>query len=67
MSKNLSVEEVPCPECGSENTYTYDTDECEFSYDNTGHVNMDHCCKSCEHRFRSYTDFIYQVISQSTR
>lgn len=65
-TNDLTVEEVPCPKCGSENTYTYNTDECEFRYDTTGHVNLDHACNNCSHRFRSYTNFTYQVTSQST-
>lgn len=53
--------DVPCKHCGSTNTYQYDTDEKEFSYDGTGHYYVDYACESCKERFRVYFDFKYKI------
>jgi len=66
-SKDFTMgEEVVCPQCKDKNTYQYDTDEKEFSYDGTGHINTDHACRDCGKRFRTYTNFTYIITAQST-
>lgn len=57
---------IKCPQCSGYNTYQYDIDEEEFSYDGTCHVHTDHCCKDCDKRFRLYTKFNYQITEQYT-
>lgn len=54
-----------CPKCDSDDTYEYDTDEIEFSYDGTGHYFVDCTCNNCKHTFRRYIHFKYQIISYS--
>lgn len=56
-----SILDIPCKYCGSENTYQYDTDECDFSYDGTGHYYVDCKCKDCGKRFRVYFEFEYKI------
>lgn len=56
-----------CPKCGSDNCYLYNEDEVEFSYDGTGHYNIDCRCEECNNYFRLYTKFKYEVIDSYTR
>lgn len=56
-----AILDVPCKKCGSENTYQFDTDETEFSYDGTGHYYVDYKCKDCGESFRVYFDFKYEI------
>lgn len=70
MSKELKsdatiLDALDCPECGSDNTYEYNTDEIEFSYDGTGHYYVDCQCKDCKNSFRRYIHFKYQITSYS--
>lgn len=61
---NKTVDDIMvCPACGSDNCYSYDTDEVEFSGDGTGHYFADCCCKDCDKHFRAYMYFKYQVTS----
>jgi len=53
--------DIPCKFCKSDDTYTYDTDETEFSYDGTGHYYADYHCKSCSKDFRVLFDFKYEI------
>ena len=59
-------EGVKCPNCGSYNTYQWDTDECDFSFDGTGHYYTKHNCKDCDKRFGLNTKFKYQITEQYT-
>lgn len=56
-----------CPKCGSYNTYLYDEDETEFSYDGTGHYYVDYMCKDCGESFRIYVNFKYEITKAYTR
>lgn len=62
-----SVDDVMiCPKCGSNNCYSYNTDEIELDYDNTGHYFVDCCCKDCKNNFRLYTRFKYELTDVHT-
>ncbi len=56
-----------CPECKSDNTYEYDTDEIEFNWDGTGHYCVYCQCKECGKRFKLCMNFNYLVTESYTR
>lgn len=76
MSKNIKITNdnknsvdiiAICPKCDSNNTYLYDTDETDFSYDGTGNYIVDYACKNCDERFRIYIDFKYEITGAHIR
>lgn len=56
-----------CPDCKSDNCYSYDTDEVEFSYDGTGHYYVNCQCRECKNTFRLYAKFKYEITDSYTR
>ena len=57
-----------CPNCKSENTYQYDTDEHELEEcSNKGHFFIDCHCKDCNKKFRAYVHFEYKITKAYTR
>lgn len=66
LGPDTTIDEVmDCPNCGSDNTYSYSTDEIEFCNDGTGHYYIDCECKDCNQGFRRYIHFKYQITSYS--
>jgi hypothetical protein len=56
-----------CPNCESDDCYTYSTDEIEFSANCTGHYYVDCHCKNCGRNFRLYAEFNYSVTKSDAR
>lgn len=65
---NKTIDDVMiCPNCNSDDTYSYSTDEIEFSYDGTGHYFVDCKCNKCNNNFRLYMRFNYNITQAYTR
>lgn len=62
MSK--TIYDSTCPKCGSNNWYSYNTDEIEFSFDGTGHYYIDCECKDCYNDWRQYYKFKYVITKE---
>lgn len=65
--KKTIVDVMICPECGSEDTYEYDTDEIEFLADGTGHYYCYCSCRDCMKKFKMCMEFEYSVTKSSIR
>lgn len=66
MEKSI-IDVMICPDCNSDNCYSFDVDEIDFDTDNTGHYNIDCRCKDCGKIFRIYTKFKYTITDARTR
>ena len=68
MKRNdLTIADIVCPKCKSENWYQYDTDEQEFCADGTGHYRFDIHCNDCGKNSRVSFEFEYHITnSQDT-
>lgn len=66
MDKTTLDDVMICPNCNSDDTYSYSTDEIEFDSDGTGHYYVDCTCRACKHNFRLYTTFKYEIIRAHT-
>lgn len=68
MRNNTDIYDVMrCPDCDSEDCYSYDTDEIEFDVGGTGHYYVDCHCRNCGNTFRLYTEFEYSITKAYTR
>lgn len=65
LDKHISNGDIKCEKCGAEACYIYNTDEIEFSYDGTGHYYADCHCRRCDHDFRKYYSFKYEVTADN--
>jgi len=63
--KEIIMGDVICPNCGSEDCYSYNTDDEEFSCDGTGYTNVDYQCRGCNTYFRAYYEFKFEITSLS--
>ena len=61
MKKDIT-DYMICPNCGSEDSYLYDTDEVDFGYDNIGHYYFYCHCKNCGNDWKSTMNFKYEPI-----
>lgn len=68
MERNdLTIANIVCPKCKSENWYQYDTDEQEFCADGTGHYRFNIHCDDCGENSRVRFEFEYHITnSQDT-
>lgn len=67
MSNKDIYDVMICPDCDSDDCYTYDTDEIEFDVGGDGHYYVDCHCRNCENTFRLYIKFKYSVTDAYTR
>jgi hypothetical protein len=56
-----TIADIVCPKCKSDNWYQYDTDECNFRCDGTGHYRFDIHCKNCKEYSRIFFKFTYAI------
>lgn len=58
---------IKCPLCGDYDTYQFNTDECNFEYNDKGMIITDHHCNNCKENFRLTTKFKYTITEQYAR
>lgn len=61
---NKFIDDIKCPYCEENNCYIFDTDECEFSFDGTGHYIVDVSCPHCKKNHRHYYYFKYVITEE---
>jgi transposase-like protein len=64
MKRNdLTIADIVCPKCKSENWYQYGTDEQEFCVDGTGHYRFDIHCSDCGKDSQVSFEFEYHITN----
>lgn len=64
MKRNdLTIADIVCPKCKSENWYQYDSDEYDFCADGAGHYRFDIHCNHCGKNSRVSFKFEYHITN----
>lgn len=67
MTQDKTILNVKCPKCGSYHTVICGTDELDFNFDGTGFYSPDMSCLDCNHSFRVWYDFKYEITASYLR
>ena len=62
-----TIDEFICPKCGSNDCYSYETDEIDFSSDGTGDYYVYCHCRNCDRGFKQCYEFKYEITKEWSR
>lgn len=63
----MTMADIVCPKCKSENWYEWNTNEIAFDLDGTGHYDFLIHCNNCGKDNRIHIDFEYNITKKYQR